>query len=624
MNLIWTLLIAFSLLLASNARGAEEVPLQRFAELPRFKDPMISPNGKRIAVTLTLDGRPLMVVQKLYTETDRTKEDPVPFSIGEFFFSWYDWANDERLIVSIRSNVKSRGSLWSLSRLVTASRKGKSMKVLPMTTNLRGYYRQHATVVDWLEHDPDHILAALDNSPTLWAAPEVDLVNVNTGKSRRVVKNKKGIHNWIVDSRGVVRVGVKRPTNRGLRETVYYRETEEAQWEVLQRIDHYHHDRLMPIRFDKQDPNILLVSSVNLAKDENTVAKIFRYDLTAREVVGPFVDTRRKKVLKLLKNALPDVKVDIVSHDRAKKTYIVRTYSDVTPPDYYRLDLNRNALEFLASERPELVGMQFAPMTRITYTARDGLEIPAYLTLPVGREEQNLPLVVYPHGGPWSRDEWGWDNYVQFLANRGYAVLQPQFRGSTGFGIEHQEAGYGQWGHAIQDDITDGVKWVIDRGVADPDRICIIGASFGGYAAAMGVAKTPNLYRCAVSINGVLNLKRMIDDGRDRVFSSVPRAIVNDRKDSEDASPYHLAKRIKAPVLLIAGEKDTVVPAIHSRKMYKRLKKLKKPVEYIELEDGEHWHTNEAHELIVFTALERFLATHIGGASSVQARAEQQ
>ena len=156
-------------------------------------------------------------------------------------------------------------------------------------------------------------------------------------------------------------------------------------------------------------------------------------------------------------------------------------------------------------------------------------------------------MVIYPHGGPWAHDEWGFDNYVQFFASRGYAVFQPQFRGSTGHGIHHQEAGYGQWGYAIQDDITDGVSWLIEQGIADPDRICIVGSSFGGYAAAMGVAKTPDLFRCAISINGVLNFKTFMRSQRRLLFSAINRAITKGDGDSEMASPYHMAKDITAP-----------------------------------------------------------------------------
>jgi dipeptidyl aminopeptidase/acylaminoacyl peptidase len=289
----------------------------------------------------------------------------------------------------------------------------------------------------------------------------------------------------------------------------------------------------------------------------------------------------------------------------------MKLYSDISVPQYYLLDLKEQKLVGLASEYPNLENAVLSPMEKVEYEARDGLKIPAYLTIPVNSKKEKLPIVVYPHGGPWAHDEWGFDNYVQFFASRGYAVFQPQFRGSTGFGTAFEEAGYGQWGMKIQDDITDGVRWLIDEGVADPERIAIVGASFGGYAAAMGAAKTPDLYKCIVSINGVLDLKSFHDNGRNYYFDSINRKMWNNWEDVENTSPYHLAENIQAPMLLIAGERDTVVPTAHSKKMHKRLKKLKKTSQYIELENGEHWRTNEENEIVLLKTLEAFLGEHL-------------
>jgi dipeptidyl aminopeptidase/acylaminoacyl peptidase len=476
--------------------------------------------------------------------------------------------------------------------------------------------------VNFIENDPDHILAALDDEPRGWATPQVHLVNVNTGKRKRVLKNTRGVHHWIADQDGQIRIGTKIDTKFERQNvTIYYRETESSNWETLQRVDYFDHDRLSPYRFDETDPSILLVTSANLQdeQDPNEIEnQLFRYDLNVRRVIGPHKDTHRKNVIKAVEKALPDVKVKIVSRDKDKNTYFFRVYSDVKAPEYFVFDIEKRTLDYVASQYPGLIDCELAPMERIMYKARDGLEIPAFLTIPVGAERENLPVVVYPHGGPWARDRWGFDNYVQFMANRGYAVFQPQFRGSTGYGIEHEEAGYGEWGAGIQDDITDGVEWLIEEGIVDPDRICIVGSSFGGYAAAMGAAKTPNLYRCVVSINGVLDLKMMIDSGRYLLFETINRTIWNDRADAESASPYHLASNITAPMLLIGSERDTIVPVKHSIRMHKKMRRLDKTVTYIELPDGEHWRTNEANEIIKFEALENFLAAQIGSERAIK------
>lgn len=362
------------------------------------------------------------------------------------------------------------------------------------------------------------------------------------------------------------------------------------------------------------DPNILLLTTSNmdegLSPDESEV-QLFRYDLTHRKVLGPYKDVRKEKLIETVKRALPGMEVEIVSHDKDKQLYMFRVYSDIYPPEYYLLDLARKSMEYIASEFPELVKAKLAKMKKVVYRARDGLTIPAFLTLPAGSDEKNLPVIIFPHGGPWAEDEWGFNNYVQFFANRGYAVLQPQFRGSTGHGLEHLEAGYGQWGMSIQDDITDGVKWLIKEGIADPKRIGIVGSSFGGYAAATGAAKTPDMFCCAVSINGVLDLKAYISSGQKMLFEGINRAVWNKYSDAEENSPYHLAENIKAPLLLIASEKDTVVPFEHSKKMYKRMLKLKKKVEFVELPGGEHWRTTNSNEQIKLKAVEKFLAKYM-------------
>jgi dipeptidyl aminopeptidase/acylaminoacyl peptidase len=291
-----------------------------------------------------------------------------------------------------------------------------------------------------------------------------------------------------------------------------------------------------------------------------------------------------------------------------------RVYSDIHPPQYFLYDVAKKTASYFGSAHPALDEAVLHPMNEVSYRARDGLEIPAYLTLPASatnKDKPRLPLVVYPHGGPWARDYWGFDNYVQMFANEGYAVLQPQFRGSTGFGYEHEVAGYQQWGLGIQNDITDGVHWLIEQGIADPSRICIVGASFGGYAAAMGLVQTPELYKCGIAINGVMDMKMHYNGLGYYLFSGLNRQLLNPKRDIKDVSPYHQRAKIAAPLLLIASEKDTVVDPKHSRNLYKKLKKQGASVEYVELPKGEHWRTIESNEIIAVKAMQVFLRQHL-------------
>jgi dipeptidyl aminopeptidase/acylaminoacyl peptidase len=245
--------------------------------------------------------------------------------------------------------------------------------------------------------------------------------------------------------------------------------------------------------------------------------------------------------------------------------------------------------------RPDIDPKRMQPMQAVRYPSFDGLSIPAYLTLP-GKPAKPAPLIVLIHGGPQARDRWGWDRDVQVFAAHGYAVFQPQFRGSTGFGKKFQEAGYGQWGQAMQDDITAGVHWLVDRKIADPARVCIIGASYGGYAALWGLEKTPELYKCGVSTSGVSDLESFLREESDASKDAVAREITNRRIGDpslmkvafDSVSPLKHADRITAPLLVAHGAKDERVPISHGKRMVEAMKAQHKDVEWLEFPEEGH------------------------------------
>jgi dipeptidyl aminopeptidase/acylaminoacyl peptidase len=247
----------------------------------------------------------------------------------------------------------------------------------------------------------------------------------------------------------------------------------------------------------------------------------------------------------------------------------------------------------------------------VQYKARDGLEIEAVLTLPPGREARNLPIVIMPHGGPWAHDTLDYDYWAQFVASRGYAVLQPNFRGSTGYGTEFLRKGQGQMGLAMQDDVTDGLAWAVKEGLADPKRACIVGASYGGYAAMWGVAKDPDLYRCADSVAGVANLRRDVNDFGSALLAKKFRDDWQRMTpDFAAVSPINAVERIKVPLLLIHGKKDIRVDAVQSTSMASKMRGAGKPVELVILPEADHSFTREADRLTLLTSIEAFLLKH--------------
>jgi dipeptidyl aminopeptidase/acylaminoacyl peptidase len=276
-------------------------------------------------------------------------------------------------------------------------------------------------------------------------------------------------------------------------------------------------------------------------------------------------------------------------------------------------------LRAIAPAKAEIDPSQMRPTEIVSYPSTDGLTIPAYLTLPKNASG-SMPAVVLIHGGPTVRDEWQWDAEVQLLASRGYVVLQPQFRGSSGFGKRFMEAGYGQWGLGMQDDVSAGAKWLAEKGIADPKRICVYGASYGGYAAMWGLIKTPDLFRCGISLAGVSDIEYMLKDDSDRNDSAATRLLQQSRigdlkthkQQFNDVSPLKKAALIQAPVLIAHGTRDARVPIEHSEKLVAALKKNDKQYEWIELKGEGHGIAQEENRQRFYQALLDSLDKHIG------------
>jgi dipeptidyl aminopeptidase/acylaminoacyl peptidase len=298
---------------------------------------------------------------------------------------------------------------------------------------------------------------------------------------------------------------------------------------------------------------------------------------------------------------------------------LARVETPSSPPVYYLVDFTTHRADIAAEEYPALAGVPLGEVKEITYKARDGTAIPAYLTAPSGKSTVPVPLVVLPHGGPNARDYPTFDWLAQFLASRGYAVLQPEFRGSIGFGDAFREAGYRQWGGLMQDDVTDGVHSMIEQGIADPHRICIVGASYGGYAALAGAAFTPGLYACAVSINGVTDLPALMREevpiysGTLSTSLSVWKARIGAPNDPNlsSRSPINAVKSITTPILIVYGTGDGVVPTEQSERMARALSAAGKPVALVTLPGEDHWLSRTDTRVQVLRELDSFLKLHL-------------
>jgi len=434
------------------------------------------------------------------------------------------------------------------------------------------------------------------------------LVNPRTGERRKDTSRPPGkLMHAAFDDQGVLRAATTIDTTFWTERTTirqWYRSDAQAEWQLLQE-GRVTEDYWRPLYVPKEPDSIVVQSRAG----RDTWA-IVRYDTRQRvevelmaghpredivfpsglgnEVFPRVVTSGLKRqthwfdegwavVQATLDKAFPGRNNDVLSGDPRRRV-LVKSSSDVDPGRWYVLDVPSRTLKEVAESLPRLGSEKMRPMQTLRYAARDGLSIPAYLTLPSG--DAPHPLIVLIHGGPAARDHWAWDPEVQLLAQHGYAVLQPQFRGSTGFGAAFERAGRGQWGLAMQDDVTDGVRHLIDKGIADPRRICISGASYGGYAALWGLIKTPELYRCGISVAGVSDLDEFLS-GRSDINrkpalreSFMFRLNAGDSRKPEFAavSPLKQVARIRAPVLVVWGEQDRRVPPEQSERMVAALK----------------------------------------------------
>lgn len=337
-----------------------------------------------------------------------------------------------------------------------------------------------------------------------------------------------------------------------------------------------------------------------------------------------WLDSAAEARFRAVARAFPGKNVVLNGYTEDYKRVRADVSSRSEPTVYYIVDFDANKADTFGDAYPKLSGVKLGEVETLRYAARDGYPIEAYLTLPPGSDGQNLPLVVVPHGGPESRDYPMFDVFAQFLATRGYAVLQPQFRGSTGFGDAHRLAGYGEWGGLMQDDVSDGVRAMIARGVAAPGRVCIVGLSYGGYAALAGATMTPELYRCAASINGVADLRSMLGYSRQQ-YGKESSALQYWEKSIGKAgdekltarSPKNLAADVTMPILLMHGEDDTVVPVSQSESMANALRRADKPFQFVKMKGEDHWLSRAETRTRVFAELEKFLAANLDARGGV-------
>ena len=473
---------------------------------------------------------------------------------------------------------------------------------------------------------------------------DVYRLNFTDDSLTMIAENPGNISGWMTDHEGKLRIAT---TTDGVNTGVLYRKTEQDAFVPIMETGFKDSFQPLLMTFDNKE---LYVSS-NLGRDKAAIYTfnpetkkqgelIFEhpevdvesliYSEKRKVITGAvyyadkrgyhFFDKQRAALQAELESKFPGLEVGISSSNRDETVYIVRTSSDKTPGAYYVYDTTDKSLMLLAEIAPWIDSKKMASMQPIQYKSSDGLTIHGYLTIPAGKEAKNLPVVINPHGGPWARDYWGYNPEVQFLANRGYAVLQMNFRSSTGYGKDFWTKGFKQWGKKMQDDVTDGVQWLIKQGIADPKRIAIYGGSYGGYTTLAGVTFTPDLYTCAVDYVGVSNLFTLFEtlppyweQGRQMMYEMIGDP-EKDKALLEEVSPIFHIGNIKVPLLVAQGANDPRVKKEHSDQIVNALKQKNIAVEYMVKDNEGHGFHNEENRFDFYRAMEQFFAKHLGAA----------
>ncbi|WP_343539906.1 prolyl oligopeptidase family serine peptidase [Sphingobacterium thalpophilum] len=610
--------------LGCRQHHADPIPINHFFSTPEKSSFKISPDGRYIAY-IGIDNHCKNIYLIDLQHQDSSKQLTYQNDINVKSFVWNSSSK-----ISFLTEQSSQDSL----RLYAVDI--KTDKIWPLIKPVRARFRWvHATV----SADGSFIAGINDRDSSLFDLYRIYL----DGRPRELVlQNPGNMSSWIVSTDGQVRLAI---ANDSVQQSVLYRTSEKESFKEIVRCDV--ESSFTPLGYQDSAQSVIYALS-NINRDKLALVS---YDLSHQRELGElfshkevdmspggyfseqnrllfvnyttsrqgrhFFDVATKKKYDQLAEQIEGFEFQVLNTDVSGDRIIIKTYTDVNPGGIYFYDFRTKKLTKLADNNPDLKDKELSPNEFVTYKARDGQQITGYLTYPVHSNRKNLPMVVLPHDGPNGREVWGFDNEAQFLANRGYLVFQMNYRGSTGFGKKFWTAGFKEWGGKIQDDITDGVKWLIKEGIADGNRIAIVGKGFGGYSALHAACFNSDLYKCAASYSGYTNLFTYFRDIPPYFKSYVQKMyqiVGNPIREAElfkNISPVFHSDKVRIPVLLAQGGKDRFSSVTDANQFVQKLKNNHIPVQYFLKEDEDRTFKKDENVFGYYNELERFLAKYL-------------
>ena len=631
--------------------AAEPPPVAAYAALPQLDGVDVSQLGDRILMLRPRsdsgESQDLVVTDRRNGETRLVlASDP-----AKFLFNWCAFKTDVRIVCSIRSYVTlSTGATEPMlrlgraivTRLIAIDADGSNyVALIPNgVTKIAGDIVWNAQtqdrIVSWLPDDPDHMLIQLNRDDHDY--PSVYKLDVNKNTLHRVRKFRAPITRWAATASGKVVLGFGL---RGLKPHLFVPQSFRRFKEFdLSRFTMSDTPDILGVSPDGEsmyatiDPGTgreqlqevrlsdLRVVRTLLRDSDYDVSGPLLWDMASHKPFGivhfrdkpgvEWFDDAWKARFAMIDRALPDAINRPTSWSRDGSVLVVSSTAARSAPAFYLYDNRTKSIEPLGAAYPDIPTEALGTTQFVEYVARDGMRIPAYLTLPPDAKPEKLPTIILPHGGPNVRDTGAFDYWSQFFVSRGYAVLQPNFRGSSGYGTAFQQAGYGQWGEAMQDDVIDGLDWLVASGIADPGRVCIVGGSYGGYVALVAAYKTPDRFRCAVSIAGIADLKDMKRGLYSYQFGNVSRARLQSDKVLDRDSPIAHADDVAVPLLIVHGDQDRVVFVEQSMRFVNALEKAGKPYKFVLQQGGDHFLSVASQRIQLLQEIDAFLREHLG------------